>query len=445
MLTEEQNRSLTQVGPGTPMGNLLRRYWMPIAALSEFEQTTVKPVRLLGEDLVLYRDLSGTFGLLDRHCAHRRADLAYGFVEDCGLRCNYHGWLWDERGRCREQPFEDVAHPEARFREKVRIASYPVEAKAGLLWAYLGPQPAPLLPNWEPFTWKNGFVQIVFAKIPCNWLQTQENAIDPIHFEWMHHNWTLRMRGEQGPRYKHVRIEFKEFEWGFTYHRLLEGWTEDNPRWQVGRCVLWPNGFGPIRPQHLEYRVPVDDEHTLSVIWHFTRVPREREPYVQASIPFWEGPTTDPLTGRWIISNTTNQDIVAWSGQGTVADRTRENLASSDRGVILMRKRFADDLARIERGEDPKAVVRDPEVNARGIPLPCDYPDMIRDGLPLAEILADPILDPRLGYTNQYGQPDAVRRQFCEAMGIDPDSQVTDGSAMANFLVTNLAPNLHRA
>src|ERR1700691_3767937 len=110
MLDEAKNKLLTQVGPGTPMGELLRRYWMPIAALSELEEQSVKPVRLLGEDLVLYRDLGGTLGLVDRHCPHRRADLSYGYVENCGLRCNYHGWRYDETGACVEQPYEDTAH-----------------------------------------------------------------------------------------------------------------------------------------------------------------------------------------------------------------------------------------------------------------------------------------------------------------------------------------------
>ncbi|RYH42592.1 MAG: aromatic ring-hydroxylating dioxygenase subunit alpha, partial [Alcaligenaceae bacterium] len=105
MLSEEKNRLLTQVGPGTPMGKLLRRYWMPVAGVSEFDNRSTKPLRLMGEDLVLYKDLSGTFGLVDRRCAHRRADLAYGMVEQCGLRCNYHGWRFDENGKCLEQPF----------------------------------------------------------------------------------------------------------------------------------------------------------------------------------------------------------------------------------------------------------------------------------------------------------------------------------------------------
>jgi 5,5'-dehydrodivanillate O-demethylase len=143
MLTEEQNRRLTEVGAGTPMGELLRRYWMPIAAESQFDETPIKAVRLMGEDLVLYRDMSGTYGLVDRHCPHRRADLSYGFVETCGIRCNYHGWNFDESGRCIEQPFEDIANPEAKFRDKVRINAYPVDARVGLIWADLGPAPAP--------------------------------------------------------------------------------------------------------------------------------------------------------------------------------------------------------------------------------------------------------------------------------------------------------------
>lgn len=109
MLNQDRNDRLTRVGPDTPMGNLLRRYWLPIAGVSEFETRATKPVRLLGEDLVLYKDLSGNFGLIDRHCAHRRADMAFGIPEACGLRCSYHGWLFDAAGQCTEQPYDDLA------------------------------------------------------------------------------------------------------------------------------------------------------------------------------------------------------------------------------------------------------------------------------------------------------------------------------------------------
>ena len=139
MLKPEQNRALMEVGPGTLMGELMRRYWMPFAAAGEMDKQATRPVRLLGEDLVLYKDLSGNYGLVDRHCPHRRADLSYGWVEECGLRCNYHGWKFDHTGACIHQPFEEVSHPDARFRERIKTKAYPVEAHAGLLWAYLGP------------------------------------------------------------------------------------------------------------------------------------------------------------------------------------------------------------------------------------------------------------------------------------------------------------------
>ncbi len=427
MLTEEQNRTLTEVGGGTPMGELLRRYWMPVAADSQFDENPVRPIRLMGEDLVLYRDLGGTYGLVDRHCPHRRADLSYAFVENCGIRCNYHGWRFDEAGRCTEQPFEDMANPDAKFKDKVTIKSYKVEARFGMVWAYMGPAPAPLIPNYETFLWKNGFVQIVFATIPCNWLQCQENSIDPVHFEWMHRNWTVRLNGDVGPYgKKHVRVRFDEkFEHGFVYKRLVADMPEDHERWTIGRICLWPNGLGPLR--HTEWRVPIDDHNTLSVTWHFTRVPKEREPYVQETIPAWEGPICDPQTGRWITSHVMNQDFVAWVGQGTIADRTQEHLGTSDVGIIKMRKRFLDDMDAIARGEDPKGIIRDPEKNVC-IEMPIIDREVYVDGLTAAEMMNDPSLDPRAGYPLQAGQPDAVRFAYMEAMGIDPNNAEAYGA-----------------
>lgn len=195
MLTAARNDLLTRVGPGTPMGNLLRRYWMPIAGASELDDNPVKPVRFFGEDLTLYKDLGGRFGLIARHCPHRGADLSCGTVEERGIRCFYHGWKFDERGQCLEQPYEDIANPNPKGREGCAAVAYPVRELAGLLWAYMGPQPAPELPVWEPFTFANGFREIVLAEVPCNWFQCQENSIDPVHFEWMHDNWSARLRG----------------------------------------------------------------------------------------------------------------------------------------------------------------------------------------------------------------------------------------------------------
>ncbi len=362
MLSEEENCTLTQVGPGTPMGELMRRYWQPIAAVSELDTQSTKPVRLFGEDLVLYRDRAGTYGLLDRHCPHRRADLSYGYAEDCGLRCHYHGWAFDETGRCIDQPFEETTHPEARFKDRVQVKAYPVEAKAGLLWAYLGPQPAPCLWDWEVF-YATGFKQIVFAEVPCNWLQCQENSIDPVHFEWLHSNWSVRLRGRDGPYSpRHLKVGFDEFDYGYIYRRVREDTTEEDELWSVGRACLWPNAL--YTGDHFEWRVPIDDTHTLSVGWFLDRLPGDA-PFEQASIPSWYAETTDVRTGRWLDTHVMNQDFVAWLGQGVIADRTQEHLGDSDRGVTAVRKRFLDDLEVIADGGDPKAILRDESHNER--------------------------------------------------------------------------------
>jgi len=418
MLEQSKNKILGEIGPGTKMGELMRRYWQPIAAIAELDDHPTKPIRLMGEDLVLYKDLSGTYGLIDRHCCHRRADLSYGYVEECGLRCNYHGWLYDRDGSCLEQPFEDTQDPSGRLRATIKIKSYPVEAKAGLIWAYLGPDPAPMVPSWEPFTWKNGFVQIVFSVVPCNWFQCQENSIDPVHFEWMHANWSKRLKNEPGPYSpKHLEIAFEEFDHGFVYKRIREDTDDQNPLWTVGRVCLWPNAL--FTGGHFEWRVPIDDENTLSIGWFFNRVPTDREPYEQGRIPYWTSPIKDPETGRWITSHVMNQDFIAWVGQGVNADRTQEHLGKSDRGVFMIRKRFFDDMAAIEKGEEPKAVYRDPKDNDC-IELPILGKDLLVNGL-TREQIDNPsefnLVTPNR-FVFQAGQPEEVKRAYEEATGV---------------------------
>jgi len=412
-MDQDTNHRLTRVGPGTPMGQLLRRYWMPVAGASELLEQPVKPLRLLGEDLVLYRDLSGRHGLVDRACAHRRADLAFGFVEDHGIRCSYHGWSFDAAGRCVTRPFEDLGDPDGARRSRVRVKAYPVQQKAGLLWAYLGPDPAPLLPDWEIYSLPNGFVQIVISDVPCNWLQCQENSIDPVHFEWTHNNWSLRLEGRTGPYAPaHRELGFEEFEHGLIYRRLRGAATKGDPLWRIGRVCLWPNGF--FLGEHFEWRVPVDDENTLSVCWFFTRVPREAEPYEQDRIPTWRGPVRD-AQGRWITSHVINQDIAAWAGQGRIADRTHETLGHSDRGIVMLRQRLLADLVAVEEGRDPSGLVRDPARNHR-IPLPAAEREFLLDGLPRDELLRHPVWRAHFeGFRFAYGQPAHVRDQFRRA------------------------------
>jgi len=417
MSSEQRWQALVQTGAGTPMGDLLRRYWWPVAGVSEFDHTSVKPIRLLGENLVLYRDLSGTYGLHDRRCLHRCADLAFGYVEKHGLRCNYHGWLYDESGQCVERPFEKVANKnEERNRQRLQLKAYPVAVLGQLIWAYLGPHPAPLVPNWEFFGWPNGFRQIVISEIPCNWFQCQENSIDPVHFEWTHSNWDIRLKGQHGPYAPtHTKLAFSEFEYGFQYKRIRSDTDENDRFWTTGRVCLWPNGL--FTGGHVEFRVPIDDENTLSFTWHFSRVPKDCDPYLQEMIPTWYGPVREGTGGRWITSHIMNQDIATWVGQGTVTDRAREHLGRSDLGVVMLRRRFFTDLELVKQGKDPKAVIRDVAEN-KCIRLPVAERHHVVDGLTREEFLKDPICAAALkGYMLQAGQPAKVRAAFLEAMG----------------------------
>ena len=417
MLTREQNELLTQVGPDAAMGQLLRSYWMPIAGTSEFDSIQSKSLKILGEELVLYKDLSGHFGLVDRNCVHRRADLSAGMVEVNGIRCHYHGWLFSANGDCLEQPFEDTAHPEINSKSKIKIKSYPTQVKAGLIWAYLGQTPVPQLPDWEPFSWKDGFVQVVISSVPCNWFQCQENSIDPIHFEWMHENWGNRLRTnkiEYGA--KHLKIDFKEFEYGFTYHRIKQGSDEQDEAWQIGRVCLWPNGF--FLGEHFEWRVPIDDENTLSVTWKYTRVPKEMEPYQQSVIPTWYGPVFDE-NGKPIDTHVMNQDFLAWMGQGKIADRTKERLGASDKGIVMMRKRFFDELQNHSNKKPLKAMIHDASINHQ-IKLPMVYGHQVTQSRSIEEIKDHKTLYPFYkSYVFQSGQPEWVKKMSSQALGIE--------------------------
>lgn len=430
MLSKERNELLTRVGPGTAMGDYLRRYWIPIAGASEFDTRETKAVRLMCEDLVLYKDQSGTFGLVDRQCPHRRADLSYGFVEKTGIRCNYHGWLMNEKGDCIEQPYEDTANPKNPLRDKCKTKAYPVKEMGGLLWTYMGPSPAPELPVHEPFTRKNCFREIGISDIPCNWFQCQENSIDPVHFEWMHDNWSIRQTGKTGPyATKHLKLDFEEFEHGFVYRRVREGQPEGSTLWTVGRVFLWPLGF--YLGGHYEWRVPVDDENTLSVTWFSYRVPKEQEPYEQKRVPTWFSPIKKE-DGRWIDSHVINQDIVAWVGQGVISDRTKEMLGASDRGISMIRNRFFEELEAVKQGKDPKGTIRDPE-KAKFVDLPNANPEFYRDGFTREQFKQHPLLASRLKrFPFLYGQPREVREEFCRAVGIDENGEfLADKAAVA--------------
>jgi 5,5'-dehydrodivanillate O-demethylase len=362
MLSKEQNDQLTRVGPGTPMGNLLRRYWQPIAARGELEQEPVRPVRLLGEDLVLFRTLRGELGLIGNRCIHRRMSLTYGIPQDNGLRCCYHGWTYNREGVVVAMPFEPNCL-------NLKIAAYPVQELGGAIFAYLGPKPAPLLPKHELFVRDDLERNIEITELPCNWLQCMDNSVDPIHVEHLHGVYGGYVRGKVGKRpgfapARHLKIDFDVFEYGIMKRRLLEGETEDSDDWRIGHPVIFPNILyvaEASRP-HYQIRVPVDDTHTLNFRYQGLLPkeghPRSREIPAQRMAPFDEQGNLNCST-----ENVPEQDMIAWVGQGPIADRSQEHLMSSDHGVALYRKLLVENIERIQRGEDPMGTVRDPAKN----------------------------------------------------------------------------------
>src|SRR6266508_1913672 len=222
MLTGELNQQLTRVGPGTPCGDLLRRYWWPVAVAAQLDEEPVLPVRLLGESLALYRTPTGAIGLVAQRCPHRGASLAYGIPEDAGLRCPYHGWMFDGTGACLEMLAEP---PESTFKHRVRIPAYPVQELVGLVFAYLGPEPVPLLPRWDLLVRDDLTREVGICHLPVNWLQAVENAMDPAHLEVLHTrymNYVMRRRGHEPVAVErhHLKMEFDVWEFGISKRRL---------------------------------------------------------------------------------------------------------------------------------------------------------------------------------------------------------------------------------
>jgi 5,5'-dehydrodivanillate O-demethylase len=374
--TQEQNERLTQVGPGTPMGNLLRRYWHPVAAAIELDKNPVQAVRVLGEDLTLYRDRSGSYGLVARRCPHRGVSLERGIPESHGLRCAYHGWAFDATGQCIEQPFEDRMNPEARYKDRIQITAYPVQELGGLLFAYFGPQPAPLLPRWDILVQDDLDRAIEVVPLPCNWLQCMDNSVDPVHFEFLHARFGDYERAKMGlpPRMapaRHLKIAFDEYRFGIMKRRLLEGAGEDSDDWTTGHPLIFPNllAVGPIGEASFQYRVPVDDVNTIHLGYRTMarKSGAEAKPLTVTYVRLFDD--NCPIQGDTIPK----QDFIAWTSQGPISDRTQEHLTATDAGVILYHKMLSENMKRVERGEDPMAIVRDRAENEPMIRVPREH------------------------------------------------------------------------
>jgi 5,5'-dehydrodivanillate O-demethylase len=376
MLTAEQNERFTRVGPGTPMGEVMRRYWHPIAASVELnEESPTKEIRLLGEDLVLFRSTKGEVGCIEPRCPHRKANLSYGVPEPEGIRCAYHGWLFDVNGKCVDQPSEPEG---SRFKEKVSLKSYPVQELGGLVFVYMGPQPAPLLPNWDILVWKNVTRNISSVTLPANWLQCMDNSLDPVHFQWLHRYWgsyVMRMKKPADERNEwnlstlgrgrdHLKVGFDRFEYGIVKRRLLQGETEDDQWWRIGHPILFPNilRVAQDRWHSFQYRIPIDDTHTWHMIY-LVDVPEEGVTVsVQEEIPYTERPLYDEK-GRLNNTIVPAQDEAAWVMQGPITDRTTEHLGVTDVGIIFYRRMIEEQIKIVEDGGDPINTHRDPAKN----------------------------------------------------------------------------------
>jgi 5,5'-dehydrodivanillate O-demethylase len=369
MLSVEDNETLTRVGKGTPMGELLRRYWYPIAASNDLDMAEAsgihrggtKAVRLLGEDLALFRDLKGRLGLVERLCAHRRVSLVFGIPEEEGIRCPYHGWMYDSTGQCIEQPFEEISHPEGKFKDSIKLPAYKVEELGGLIWAYLGPEPAPLLPRWDLLVMDNVIRDIEYVDIPCNWVQIMENSVDTVHVQWLHSYLTAWSTGkaERAVR-NHARIAFDDFEHGIMKRRLYDDEAEDSVEWTRGHPILIPNILR-IGNQ-LQIRVPVDDTNTMHVLYTAHMAPEGVTAPGQSRFTMREVPMFDDMGNRLLDFNQ-GQDTMAWVTQGDIAKREKEKLGESDRGLVMYRRMLLDQAAIVADGGDPMNVLRDPETN----------------------------------------------------------------------------------
>jgi 5,5'-dehydrodivanillate O-demethylase oxygenase subunit len=373
MLSKEQNETLTRVGPGTPMGDLLRRYWYPVAFQKDLDEWPIRKVRLLGEDFALWKRPEGGYGIMQERCPHRAASMVYGVVEEGGLRCGYHGWKFDCEGACIDQPAEP---DKSTFKDKIKAFAGKAEPLGGMVWAYIGPESAPTLPRFDVFV-DAGFKDVGHTVLPCNWLQIMENSVDPHHVEWLHGNY-FRFIGEQkgfvaptGFQKKHVRIGFDPMEWGILKRRVLEGNSEANDDWAIGHPLVFPFSMrvGGAGIEQMQMRVPIDDTHSW-VLFYSSHQPIGLNEFPEQIYPeSYELKWLDE-DGEHIVDYIEGQDIMAWVTQGDVADRTAEHIGKSDIGVVMLRRMFKEQMALVAKGEDP-TVAFTREVHER-IGLPCE-------------------------------------------------------------------------
>ena len=395
MLSTEQNDLITRTGPGTPAGKLMRCYWQPAALVDELAgNRPIKTLRLLGEDLVLFRDENGRYGLIARACPHRGTDLAYGRLEQGGLRCAFHGWLFDVTGQCLETP----AEPEgSRMCANIRQKAYPVVERSGILFAYMGEGEPPAFPHFDCFTAPDTHTFAFKGMIDCNWLQSLEVGIDPAHTSFLH-----RFFHDEDPRegygklfrdhsidsdmpmtrimreFPRPQIEVETTGYGMrvlTLRRI----SDANTHVRVTNLVF-PNAF--IIPMSSEmtiaqWHVPIDDtRHYWYAIFTSFGAPVDKAEMRRQRLELYELPDYIPrknksndygfdpheqahetFTGMGADINV--HDQWACESMGAIQDRTREHLGQSDKAISHYRRVLRGAIEEAGKGGRPLMVLDD--------------------------------------------------------------------------------------
>ena len=406
MLRKEQNDLLTQTGPGTPMGDLFRCYWIPALLAEELPENDCPPVRvkLLGERMIAFRDSEGRYGLIDEFCAHRGVSLWFGRNEHGGIRCPYHGWKYDHTGQCTDVPSEPA---ESGFCQKIKLTAYPLVQVGDVLWTYMGPaEHKPPLPEWEfaRVAPEQTFTSKRFQE--CNWLQALEGGIDSSHVSWLHSgnlNSDPLFKGARGNQYnlsdKRPVFEVVESDGGL-YIGARRNAEAGQYYWRITPWVMPCFTMVPPRgdhPVHGHFWVPIDDENCWA--WSFDYHPvraltkEERQAmmdgkgihvaYVAGTYRPRANKDNDYLMDRESqrkgasysgVEGIAMQDASLQESMGPIVDRTKENLVSTDNGIIMARHRLMKAAKALrEKGIRPPGI--DPthqRVRSAAVVLPAD-------------------------------------------------------------------------
>jgi len=385
MLPKVENELLTRAGPGTPMGDLIRRYWIPALLSEEIPEPDCPPVqvRLLGEELVAFRDSQGKVGLLGEHCSHRGTSLFYGRNEECGLRCIYHGWKYDVDGNVVDTPAEP---PESDFKKKIHHPAYPTIESAGIVFAYLGPkEKQSLFPNYEWNKVPPSHTYVTKSLLECNYLQGLEGECDSSHLSILHHEFkeeklddpTLHVLSDTAPVY-----EIEETDFGLRMLAFRKA-GPDQTNIRISSFVMPVSCWVPARNKEIHFYSPADDTHAWRYDLGFIRdrpvkadeVRRKtiigpdyrrtrnvQNQYLQDREAQKKVNFTG-MTGDGLEADFLKHDACATESMGPIYDRSREHLGVSDKAVIALRKCLLLAVKNLQEGREPSHVVTDPARN----------------------------------------------------------------------------------